>query len=298
LTRAFAYLSRKNIPQVGVEWEGKSYNFTQAWELFKQIKLQGKAPEIAFLQIMVELDLFHAETFDEVFTTLREYRSLDDLLISPPFVWQVPIERPQKIIGIGRNYLEHARELGNAAPAEPVFFAKAPSSLLAHEQAVLLPSTLGAIHHEIELGVVMGKAAFNISSEGAMDFIAGFTIVNDLTARELQKRDSAAGLPWFRAKSLNTFCPAGPYIIPRESVADPQNLQLELRVNGAVRQKASTADMIFSVAEQVSYVSRFCTLQPGDIIATGTPAGVGPLHSGEIMECEIAGFGVLRNPVR
>jgi 2-keto-4-pentenoate hydratase/2-oxohepta-3-ene-1,7-dioic acid hydratase in catechol pathway len=298
LTRAFAYLSRKNVPQVGVEWEGKFYNFTQAWEIFKQIKLNGKAPEIGFLQIMVELDLFHTETFDEVFNTLREYRPLNDLLLSPPFTWLAPIERPQKIIGIGRNYREHAKELGNEAPGEPVFFAKAPSSLLAHEQTVRLPSNLGAIHHEIELGVVIGKSASNITTDGALDFVAGYTIVNDVTARELQKKDIAAGLPWFRAKSFDTFCPIGPYLIPRESIADPQNLDIELRVNGEIRQQATTADMIFPVQELVSYVSRFCTLQPGDLIATGTPAGVGSIKSGEVMEGEIEGLGVLKNFVR
>ena len=242
--------------------------------------------------------MFHTETFDEVFTTLREFRPLNDLILTKDFTWQVPIERPQKIIGIGRNYREHAQELGNVAPGEPVFFAKAPSSLLAHEQTVRLPSNLGAIHHEIELGVVIGKTASNIATDGALDFVAGFTIVNDLTARELQKKDIAAGLPWFRAKSLDTFCPIGPYLIPRESVADPQNLQLELRVNGEIRQQASTADMIFSVRELVSYVSRFCTLQPGDLIATGTPVGVGQLHSGDVIEAEIDDLRVLRNPVR
>lgn len=298
MTRAFAYLSRKNIPHVGVEWEGTAYNFTQAWEFFKQIKLDGKAPELGFLQIMVELDLFHAETFDEVFNTLREFRPLHDLVLTPPFTFQVPIERPQKIICIGRNYREHAKELGNAPPSEPVFFGKAASSLLAHEQTVRLPSGFGAVHHEIELGVVIGKTACNIAAESALDFVAGFTIVNDVTARDLQKRDIAAGLPWFRAKSFDTFCPIGPYLIPRGSVADPQNLRLELRVNGKVRQQASTADMIFPVAEVVSFVSRFCTLYPGDIIATGTPEGVGALQSGDMMEGEIEGFGVLKNPVR
>jgi len=297
LTRAFAYLSPKNIPQVGVEWDGKFYNFTQAWEIFKQIKLDGKAPELGFIQIIVELDLFHTETFDEVFNTLREYRPLNDLLLSPPFTFQVPIERPQKIICIGRNYREHAKELGNAAPSEPVFFAKAPSSLLAHEQTVRLPSGVGAVHHEIELGVVIGKTASNIAADGALDFVAGYTILNDITARELQKKDIAAGLPWFRAKSFDTFCPIGPYLIPRESIADLQNLNIELRVNGKIRQEASTAEMIFPVIELVSFVSRFCTLYPGDIIATGTPAGVGPLQSGDVMEGEIEGLGVLRNSI-
>ena len=298
LTRAFAYLSPKNLPQVGVDWQGTSYNFSQAWHLFKQIKLDNKAPALNFLQLMLELDLFHSETFDEVFTTLKEYRPLSDLIAPEKFAWQVPIERPQKIICIGRNYREHARELGNPPPPEPVFFAKAPSALLAHERTVRLPEGVGAVHHEIELGVVIGKSASGIAADGALEFVAGYTIINDVTARELQKKDIAAGLPWFRAKSFDTFCPIGPYLVPRESVPDPQNLQLELRVNGTVRQRASTSDMMFPVAELVSHVSRCCTLQPGDILATGTPSGVGPLQSGEVMESEIAGFGVLRNEVK
>jgi 2-keto-4-pentenoate hydratase/2-oxohepta-3-ene-1,7-dioic acid hydratase in catechol pathway len=298
LTRAFAFLNKKNFPQIGVEWNGQRYNFSQAWDLFKQIKLDRHAPNLPFLQLMVELDLFHAETFDEVFTTLKEYRPLDDLLLKQPFPPQVPISRPQKILCIGRNYTEHAKELGNKPPAEePVFFAKSVSSMIAHQDAVRLPREFGRVDHEVELAVVIGKTAANIAAQYAADFIAGYTILNDVTARELQKKDVAAGLPWFRAKSFDTFCPIGPYLIPAESVPDPQALTLQLTVNGEARQNGSTADMIFPVNEIVGYLSRFCTLQPGDIIATGTPSGVGPIRPGDTMVASIEGFGELVNPV-
>jgi 2-keto-4-pentenoate hydratase/2-oxohepta-3-ene-1,7-dioic acid hydratase in catechol pathway len=306
LIRAFAFLNKKNFPQIGVEWNGGRYNFSAAWDLFKQIKLDRHAPDLPFLQLMVELDLFHAETFDEVFNALKDFRPLEDLRLKQEFTWQAPISRPQKILCIGRNYREHAKELGNQPAAEePVFFAKAVSSMLAHEEAVRLPrlslkdmkSGPGRIDHEVELALVIGKTASNIAEKDAASFIAGYTILNDVTARELQKKDTGAGLPWFRAKSFDTFCPIGPYLIPAENVPDPQALALQLAVNGQVRQKGSTADMIFPVTEIVSYLSRFCTLQPGDIIATGTPSGVGPIQAGDVMAASIAGFGELKNQV-
>jgi 2-keto-4-pentenoate hydratase/2-oxohepta-3-ene-1,7-dioic acid hydratase in catechol pathway len=298
VTRAFAFLNKKNFPQIGVEWNGTRYNFSSAWEIFKQIKLDRSAPDLPFLQLMVELDLFHAETFDEVFTTLKEFRPLDDLRLKQDFRLQVPISRPQKILCIGRNYAEHAKELGNKpSSGEPVFFGKSVSAMIAHEEPVRLPGEHGRVDHEIELALVIGKTAAHIAAQYASEFIAGYTILNDITARELQKKDAAAGLPWFRAKSFDTFCPIGPYLIPAENVPNPQALSLQLTVNDEVRQKGSTADMIFPVAELVSYLSRFCTLQPGDVIATGTPSGVGPLQPGDTITASIAGFGELVNPV-
>lgn len=307
MTRAFAFLNKKNFPQIGVEWNGVRYNFSQAWEIFKQIKLDRSAPDLPFLQLMVELDLFHAETFDEVFNALKDYRPLDDLRLKQNFRMQVPISRPQKILCIGRNYAEHAKELGNKpSSGEPVFFGKSVSSMIAHEEAVRLPRIVisndlkdgrGRIDHEIELALVIGKTAANIAAPYASEFIAGYTILNDITARELQKKDAAANLPWFRAKSFDTFCPIGPYLIPSENVPNPQALELQLTINGEVKQKGSTADMIFPVTELVSYLSRFCTLQPGDIIATGTPSGVGPIQTGDIIVSRIASFGELVNSV-
>lgn len=307
MTRAFAFLNKKNFPQIGVEWNGTRYNFSRAWEIFKQIKLDRNAPDLPFLQLMVELDLFHAETFDEVFNAIQELRPLDDLRLKADFRIQPPISRPQKILCIGRNYHEHAKELGNKpSGGEPVFFSKSVSAMIAHEEPIRLPrlsiaSDLkdgrGRIDHEIELAVVIGKTASSIAPQFAGEFIAGYTILNDVTARELQKKDTAAGLPWFRAKSFDTFCPVGPYLIPTENVPNPQALNLELKVNDMIRQQGSTADMIFPVLEIVSYLSRFCTLQPGDIIATGTPAGVGPIQPGDMITASITGFGELENPV-
>lgn len=304
MTRVFSYLNQKQQPHIGVEWRETPkappvrYNFTRAWEIFKQLKLNNNAPDLNFLQVMVEMDLFHAESFDEVFTTLQEFRSLKDLILTSAPKLQMPIARPQKILCIGRNYRGHADELKNPLPKEPIFFGKSPSALIAHEEAVRLPRDVGRIDHEAELALVIGKTGANIPEHEAMDYVAGYTILNDVTARELQKKDAGAGLPWFRAKNFDTFCPVGPYLIPRGCVPDPQNLEVSLTVNGVVRQKGTTADMVFPVTQLVSYLSRFCTLQPGDIIATGTPEGVGPLAPGDRMVTSISGFGELVNPIQ
>lgn len=303
MTRVFAYLNQKQLPQIGVEWSDKPngrparYNFSRAWEIFKQLKLDNKAPDLHFLQVMVELDLFHAESFDEVFNTIAEIRPLKDLLLTEQVKLQLPIARPQKILCIGRNYRGHADELKNPLPKEPIFFGKSPSTLIAHEEPVRLPREFGRIDHEAELALIIGKTGANIPARDALDYVAGYTILNDVTARELQKKDTSTGLPWFRAKNFDTFCPLGPYLIPRGCVNDPQKLEVTLTLNGTVRQKGSTADMAFPVTELISYLSRFCTLQPGDIIATGTPEGVGPLQPGDHMVTSITGFGELHNPI-
>ncbi len=303
MTRVFAFLDQQQLPQIGVEWSDKPgarparYNFTRAWEIFKQLKLNHKAPDLHFLQVMVELDLFHAESFDEVFNAILEIRPLKDLILPADVKPQLPIARPQKILCIGRNYRGHADELKNPLPKEPIFFGKSPSTLIAHEEPVRLPREFGRIDHEAELALVIGKTGANIPANEALDYVAGYTMLNDVTARELQKKDASSGLPWFRAKNFDTFCPVGPYLIPRGCVPDPQQLEVMLTLNGNVRQKGSTADMAFPVTELISYLSRFCTLQPGDIIATGTPEGVGPLQPGDHMVTSISGFGELHNPI-
>lgn len=297
MTRLFSYVNAQNQPMVGVEWQDKTYNFTQAWELYKQIKLGSKAPSFPFLQLVVEMDLFHKETFDELFATLQEYRPLTDLLLRGRQKLQPPIGRPQKIIGIGRNYGKHARELGNEVPEEVVFFAKAPSSLIATGEDIHLPANVGRVDHEGELALVIGKTAKNVSAGEAMDYLAGYSLVNDVTAREIQNLDKNKGLPWFRAKSYDSFCPFGPYLVPAAEIADPHNLTLTVSVNGKIRQNGHTGDMIFSIAELIAYVSRHLTLMPGDIIATGTPDGVSPLLAGDIVEVEIQGLGKLTNRV-
>jgi 2-keto-4-pentenoate hydratase/2-oxohepta-3-ene-1,7-dioic acid hydratase in catechol pathway len=199
---------------------------------------------------------------------------------------------PTKIVCVGRNYREHAAELGNEMPTEPLLFLKAPSSLVGHAQAITLTPFSERVEHEGELAVVIGRRASGITDEeNPLDYVLGYTCANDVTARDLQKRD----VQFTRAKSFDTFCPVGPYVV---TDIDPLDLQVETRVNGEVRQRGRTSQMAFSAPFLVRYVSRMMTLEAGDLISTGTPAGVGPLRDGDTVEVEVEGIGTLRNAVR
>lgn len=199
---------------------------------------------------------------------------------------------PSKIVCVGRNYADHARELGNEVPTEPLLFLKAPSSLITNNAPIILPAHSTRVEHEGELAVVIGRAAKNLSdSDNPLDYVFGYTCLNDVTARDLQRRD----VQFTRAKSFDTFCPVLDFI---ETEFDPRAAELTVRVNGAVKQTGNTNQMIFPVAALIRYISRQMTLLPGDIIATGTPAGVSPLGDADVCEVEIQGIGVLRNPVR
>jgi 2-keto-4-pentenoate hydratase/2-oxohepta-3-ene-1,7-dioic acid hydratase in catechol pathway len=197
---------------------------------------------------------------------------------------------PSKIIGIGTNYRAHAVEMGKGIPDEPLMFLKPRSALLTDGGAIERPSGYERVDYEGELGVVIGKRAKNVSRAAALEFALGFVCVNDVTVRDLQKQDGQ----WTRAKGFDTFCPIGPRIV---AGLDPSALRLTTRVNGAVKQDSSTADMIFGVPALIAFCSAHMTLEIGDVISTGTPSGVGNLAVGDVVEVEIEGIGVLRNSV-
>jgi 2-keto-4-pentenoate hydratase/2-oxohepta-3-ene-1,7-dioic acid hydratase in catechol pathway len=200
------------------------------------------------------------------------------------------IAPPGKIIGIGRNYREHVKELNNPMPAEPVIFLKAPSSVIASGEPVVLPPESQQVEHEGEIAVVIGRRIKRATPEEARAAVLGVTCANDVTARDLQRQD-----PCFsRAKSFDTFCPLGPAIL---TGADLEDLEVVTRVNGEERQRGHTRDMTWGIVDLVVYASRMMTLEPGDVLLTGTPAGVGPLQDGDQVEVEVSGVGVLRNPV-
>ena len=197
---------------------------------------------------------------------------------------------PTKIVAVGRNYAEHAKELGNDTPPEPIIFLKPPSALLAHEGTIVRPPQSERVDYEGELVIVIGSRAKNVRADRWRDVVKGFTCGNDVTARDLQKKD----VQFTRAKGFDTFCALGPCI---ETDLDPGDLSLVTRVNGQVKQNGRTSQMVFSCGTIVEFVSSVMTLEPGDVIFTGTPSGVGPLNSGDTVEVEIQGIGILRNHV-
>ncbi len=212
----------------------------------------------------------------------REY-ALDKVAVLPP-------SKPTKIVAVGLNYRDHAKEMNMAFPDEPVLFLKPPSSTLAHGGEIRYPKQSHQVDYEAELGVVISRRARHVKAEHAKDYIAGYTCFNDVTARDLQTKDGQ----WTRAKSFDTFAPFGPFIV---TDIDPRKLAVQAKLNGKVMQSSNTDNMIWDASQLVEFISGVMTLEHGDVIATGTPAGVGPMNKGDIIEIEIEKVGTLRNKV-
>lgn len=220
--------------------------------------------------------------------------STDDPLTGggiPPIAPEPANERPGKIVCVGRNYREHAKELGNEVPAEPLLFLKPSTSIVGDGDPIVLPPQSERVEFEGEIGIIIGRRITRASEADALTAVAGVVALNDVTARDLQRRDSQ----WTRAKGFDSFCPVGNVNYEKHDLA---NLQLVTRVNGEERQRASSAEMVFSIAMLLSYISHIMTLEPGDLIATGTPAGVGRLTVGDVVEVEIENVSRVSNPVK
>jgi 2-keto-4-pentenoate hydratase/2-oxohepta-3-ene-1,7-dioic acid hydratase in catechol pathway len=215
-------------------------------------------------------------------------------------VGSIPIDRPGKIIAVGLNYRDHAGEATVAAPTSPILFAKWGTCLIGPDEPIVIPAGIDEVDWEAELAVVIDRTARNVSIDDALDFVRGYTCMNDVSARKAQRDDGQ----WTRAKSFDTFGPVGPRLVPASEIPDPQVLGIRARVNGELMQDSNTSAMIFSVAYLISYISAGITLEPGDLITTGTPSGVGAfrptpifLHPGDHVGIEIDGIGTLTNPV-
>ncbi len=211
--------------------------------------------------------------------------NLSEIKLLPPTV-------PTKIVCVGRNYADHAAELGNEVPKEPLLFLKAPSSIITDGDAIQIPTQSEQVEHEGELGIIIKKNCKNLSdADNSFDYVLGYVCLNDVTARDLQRKD----IQFTRAKSFDTFCPISSYI---ETEADVSDVSVITKVNGIVKQNGRTSQMVFSVEFLIKYISRQMTLEAGDIIATGTPSGVSKMNSGDICEIELEGIGKLSNPIK
>lgn len=197
---------------------------------------------------------------------------------------------PTKIACVGRNYAEHAAELGNEVPSEPMIFLKPPTAVIGPDAAVVYPAISARVDHEGELAVVIGRRCRNVAEADALRYVFGYTVANDVTARDLQKKDGQ----WARAKGFDTFAPVGPWV---DTTFDPTDREVRCLVNGEVRQQSTTALMVYAIPRIIAHLTRFMTLEPGDLILTGTPSGIGPVQPGDVMTVEIEGLGAIHNPV-
>jgi 2-keto-4-pentenoate hydratase/2-oxohepta-3-ene-1,7-dioic acid hydratase in catechol pathway len=265
--------------------EGTRYGVVEAVDGVDQITRELPGPQLQVSEAGVPQQIVMPEA--SAGTPLEKPIALDaaKLLIPLPIV--------SKILCVGRNYLDHVKEMNHDLPAEPVIFSKPPSSLLAYGGTIVRPRISERVDHEGELGVVIGRTCRHLKDDdNAADYILGYTCINDVTARDLQKKDSQ----WTRAKGFDTFCPVGP-VIATTGLDPRKGVTVETRVNGELKQSGDTFDFIFTLDYILRYLSQFCTLLPGDIVATGTPAGVSPLAAGDTVEVTVQGVGTLRNRV-
>lgn len=254
-------------------------------KLCRFTKIESFSPQLGILEGETISLLDGADPFKQPLQVGEKKAMLREVKLLAPVT-------PTKIVCVGRNYRDHALELGNQMPAEPLLFLKAPSSIIATDEVIELPAASDQVEHEGELGVVIGRLASKIKEpDNPLSYVLGYTCVNDVTARDLQRKD----VQFTRAKSFDTFCPVGPFI---ETSLDPNDVAVTTRVNGDIRQQGRTSAMAFSVSFLIQYISQVMTLYPGDLIATGTPAGVSKLKARDIVEVEVEGIGVLRNSVR
>ncbi|MFX1389222.1 MAG: fumarylacetoacetate hydrolase family protein [Promethearchaeota archaeon] len=211
--------------------------------------------------------------------------------------------KPTKILCLGRNYVEHAKEMNSKIPKEPLFFVKTLNTLVTDGNPIIYPQILynnqeyNQVDHEVELAFIISSTCKNIKAEHAYEFIEGYTVFLDITARKMQISDRNMNLPWYRSKNFDTFGPIGPRIAPRAEIVDPHNLNLDLKINGKVRQQSNTKHMIFKIPEILAFLSKFVTFVPGDIVATGTPSGVGSIQPGDLIEASIDKIGKITHKV-
>lgn len=229
--------------------------------------------------------IFYGNIQGNIVTSENSIFELKDLIILPPTI-------PTKIICVGLNYHDHAIEVNMPIPAEPIIFLKPTTAIIGHMDKIVYPCMSEHVDYEGELAIIISKKCKNIKREKAMDVIAGYTCFNDVTARDLQQKD----VQWTRAKSFDTFAPIGPFIVPVHEI-DPNNIQITTKLNGEIKQNSSTSNFIFEIPYLIEFISNIMTLESGDIIATGTPPGIGPLQRGDVVEVEIEKVGTLRNEV-
>jgi len=283
---------------IGLSANGGWINYSDAEAAYTAITQNVVVEPTTTILRLLEDGRFDPGEFKAVLKFLKQHRLEAHYTISKEAVLKAPILRPPKIVALGLNYALHAKEGNAAVPKEPIIFMKAGSSVIGPNETILLPTGLGRMDHEVELAVVFGRRTTGVKKKEAMKFVAGFTILNDVTARELQSKDLEQKHPWFRSKSFDTFTPLGPWVVTAEEIATPIRLNLECRVNGKVRQKANTSSMVFDIPAQIEFISQNITLEPGDILSTGTPQGIGPIKDGDEVLCRIENIGELKNAVR
>jgi len=283
---------------IGIQLRGRWINYTKAEAAYSLVVHNMHIEPMTSLAKLIQSRGFDLEEFKTVVEFVKKHRLEKRLELDKNVVLKAPIQCPPKIVALGLNYALHAKEGNYQVPEEPIIFVKAGSSVIGPNETVRIPRGLGRMDHEVELAVIIGKKATEVTKRDAYKYVAGYAIANDVSARDLQAKDIEKRRPWFRSKSFDTFTPLGPWIVTTDEIKPPVHLKLECRVQGKIRQKSNTSDMIFDIPTQIEFISKHITLEPGDVISTGTPEGIGPITDGDTVVCRIDRIGELRNPVQ
>ncbi|MFC1485583.1 fumarylacetoacetate hydrolase family protein [Candidatus Latescibacterota bacterium] len=289
-------LTQQERTFLGFEDDGVMVDLTRSISFYENAKQNVIRPPLETIEDLILEDKLTLAYLGEVMTVVEKYGLRGDLTVKGKYDVNPPVY-PGKIIALGQNYLDHVREMNHEVPREPVLFGKWPSCVIGHEDAIVKPDRIGRMDFEAELAVVMGTETWRVPSSDAMKFVAGYTCLNDVTARDIQKEHISHSLPWMMSKNYETFAPVGPCILVRDAVEEPIALGVQSRVNGQLGQNGNTRDFIFDIPTIIEYISHIMRLEAGDIITTGTPMGVGPLEPGDIVEITCEGVGTLTNPV-
>ncbi len=284
--------------RIGIEIDRGIVDFSAAFQLYSLVEKEQVCPMITDIMELIRGNLFDVDIFADVLLFLEHHSFLERYIVPGKVKINPPITNPSKIVALGLNYADHAKESGREAPKEAVIFCKASSSIIGPEDNVVIKPDIGRVDPEVELAFIIGRKAKNVPKEEASYYIAGYTVLNDISARDMQSADFELRNPWFRSKSMDTFCPIGPYIVLPDEISPDDELDLEIKVNGEVRQKSNTKYLIFKIPDLIEYISSMMTLEPGDIISTGTPQGIAPIKPGDVMEATVEKIGTLRNYVR
>ena len=289
-------ISNESSDFLGFEDDGIILDLSRAIAFYEAIHRNYLIDPPTDIEELIWSELLNDEYIGEVMECVSKHRLNNELAVEKGYNINAPIY-PGKIIALGNNYHDHIREMNHKIPEEPVLFGKWPSTVIGHNESIQKPPWIGRMDYEAELALVIGRHAKNVEASTAMNYVAGYTCMNDVTARDIQAKDLSSKLPWMPSKNFDTFSPMGPCILLSGAVDVPVEIDVESRVNGKLKQNGNTRDYIFDIPTVIEYISKFMALEPGDVITTGTPVGVGPLEIGDVVEITCSGIGTLSNPV-
>ena len=289
-------LMRNGQHFLGLEDDRGMADLSRAIAFYETVMEGCTRPPVEHIEELMLEDRLTLDYLGEVMEAVERHGLRDALDAGGEYEVDPPVY-PGKIIALGQNYLDHIREMNLAVPDEPVLFGKWPSCVIGHGGTILKPAWAGRMDYEAELAVIIGRDAWQVSAEQAMDHVAGYTCLNDVTARDMQARHMAASSPWMLSKNFETAAPMGPCLLLRDVVPEPVTVTVQASVNGELVQNGSTGDFIFDIPTVIAYISRIMKLETGDVITTGTPMGVGPIEPGDVVDITCGGVGTLSNPV-